>query len=541
LGRSFSSSYVAGDPRARPFLARDFRDAAARREATLAAAGRRPRPELLAVLAEQQAGLPASAARDANLAALAAGAATVVTGQQVGLFLGPLYSFYKAASAVAVARALEAESGARVVPLFWLQTEDHDFAEIASTTLAGHGDDGAPVSLALAPEPATRARVSVAHRRLGPEIVGLVDALAAALGPRPEAAEVVALVRAAYVPDRPLARAFAELLASLFAEEGLLVLDPRDARVASLAAPLYRRALDGAAALEDGLRARGAALAAEGWEEQIPVRPGCSLLFFHERDPAGPRYRLQRAGAGWRLANGASAPALDGAVADALARAPLRFSTSALLRPVVQDALLPTAAYVGGPAEVSYFAQLAPVYDALGVAQPLVVPRARFRVLDAPTRRRLAQLGLGPDEACGPRPELLGRLGAGTGAAGPDPEALRRAVAERVTPAARDVTSAAADANPRLARLATRTRATVDRALTRFVERYARARQERDLVVTARLDKVRRALAPDGVPQERAYGWPSLAARHGAAAFKALVLERLAKDPFPVALQDLEP
>ncbi|HVU50534.1 MAG TPA: bacillithiol biosynthesis BshC, partial [Polyangia bacterium] len=118
---------------------------------------------------------------------------------------------------------------------------------------------------------------------------------------------------------------------------------------------------------------------------------------------------------------------------------------------------------------------------------------------------------------------------------------LRRALEERVTPAVGDVTRAAADANPRLERLAARTRATVEHALSRFVDRYARARHERDEVVTARLDKIRLALAPGGVPQERAYGWPSLAARHGAAAFKALVLGRLAREPFPTAPQDLAP
>jgi uncharacterized protein YllA (UPF0747 family) len=310
--------------------------------------------------------------------------------------------------------------------------------------------------------------------------------------------------------------------------------------VAALAAPHYRRALDDAGSLERDLRARGAALATAGWDEQIPVRAGCSLLFFHEREARGPRFRLQREDGRWRLAGGADVRALDdGAVGDALARDPLRFSTSALLRPVVQDALLPTAAYVGGPAEVSYFAQLAPVYDGLGVPQPLVVPRARFRVLDAPTRRRLAQLGLGPDEACGPRAELLARLGAGAGA-GPDPIALRRAVDERVHPAVDEVTRAAAAASPGVERAAARTRATVERALSRFLDRYARARHERDGVVTARLDRVRRALAPDGVPQERAYGWPSLAARHGARALKALVLERLQRDPFPTTRQELE-
>ena len=137
VGRTFSSAYLAGEPGALPFLARDFEDADARRAVVRAAAMRRASPALVEVLREQQARLPVDPTRDASLAALARGdAAVVATGQQVGLFLGPLYSFYKAATAVAVARALEAESGARTVPLFWLQTEDHDFAEIAACHVA---------------------------------------------------------------------------------------------------------------------------------------------------------------------------------------------------------------------------------------------------------------------------------------------------------------------------------------------------------------------------------------------------------------------
>jgi bacillithiol biosynthesis cysteine-adding enzyme BshC len=542
VGRTFSSSYLADAPAARaralPFLARDFRDPSVREAATHAAAARGVNPGLVEVLREQQARLPPCAARDASLAALAGGqTAVVATGQQVGLFLGPLYSFYKAATAVAAARALEAEAGVRCVPLFWLQTEDHDFDEIAACHVAG--EDGAPVTLRLPAEPVASRRVSIAHRRLGPEIVALVDALGAALGADGE--EVIALVRAHYRPERTLAQAFAGLLAAIFAGDGLLVLDPREARVAALAAPVYRRALDEADVIEAGLRARGAALEAAGFDEQIPVRAECSLVFFHEREAAGPRFRLRRGPDRdhWALAGAGD---LVGAVElrRCLEREPLRLSTSALLRPLVQDTLLPTAAYVGGPAEVSYFAQLGPLYETFGLPPPLVLPRARFRVVDAATRRRLQQLGLSADDAAAPRHELLARLAP----VEPDegaPDALRRAVAERIAPAVDDVTRAALAGDAGLARAAARTRATVDRALGRFIARYARERGARDGVAAARLDKVQRALAPGGVPQERFYGWPSLAARHGAATLKRLVLERLAAAPFATTLQELTP
>src|SRR3954471_23075625 len=162
--RPFSSSYLAGEELARRFIPLDFRSGADRTARTRAAAERRVAPALVAVLRDQQATLPVSRARRENLEALAAGGTAVVaTGQQVGLFLGPLYGFYKAASAIAVARALAAESGVRCVPLFWLQTEDHDYADIPSATVAGSG--GAPLTRSLPAETAAATRVSIAHRQ----------------------------------------------------------------------------------------------------------------------------------------------------------------------------------------------------------------------------------------------------------------------------------------------------------------------------------------------------------------------------------------
>ena len=196
---------------------------------TRAAAERRTPAPLVAQLRAQQAALAPSPARAANLAALAeGGTAVVVTGQQVGLFLGPLYGFYKAASAVATARALAVEAGVRCVPLFWLQTEDHDFAEIASATVAGPG--GKPVTLSLPTEPAAEARVSIAHRRLPAEVAPLLEALGDLLGPGPAAQETLALLRAHYVAGRPLAAGLRRSPGRALRRRGAL--DPRSAHAA---------------------------------------------------------------------------------------------------------------------------------------------------------------------------------------------------------------------------------------------------------------------------------------------------------------------
>ena len=549
VGRPFSSSYLAGEADARAFIALDFRAPKERIARTRAAAARRIAPELAAVLGAQQATLPASAARAANLEALCAGnTAVVATGQQVGLFLGPLYSFYKAATTVAVARALETESGVRTVPLFWLQTEDHDFAEVAASTVAGA--DGAPLTLKLADETPSEARVSVAERRLGPEVTDLLETLAEGLRPSPAATETLALLRAHYRPGQTLAAAFAGLLGALFAEEGLLILDPRVAPIATLAAPIYRAAIDGSQAIERRLEERRAALDAAGFDEQIPARPGCALVFFHRVSALGPRFRLvrqppddRRPDDGWVL-SGCDEIVSSAAIADALARDPLRFSTSALLRPIVQDTLLPTAAYVGGPAEVSYFAQLGPLYDHFHLAPPLIVPRARFRCFDAHSRRLLSELALTPDDLARPRSELVARLPAARPPGAPDPAELAARARNEIIPRVAELADsvvAALPADQNLARAAARTRATVTRALDRLTDRYARQLAERDGVALGRLGRLEAALAPGGHPQERVYAWPWLAGRHGPAALKRAVFDRLAlRGPFSTSVQDID-
>ena len=477
---------------------------------------------LLDVLHEQQAALPASAARQANLQALArGGAAVVATGQQVGLFLGPLYTFYKAASAVAVARAIEAESGIRCVPLFWLQTEDHDFAEIRGCALAG--PDGQPVRLAL-DEGEVQARISVAHRRLGPEINALLDQVATLLDGQPGAQEVLALLREHYRSGRPLATAFAGVLATLFADEGLLFLDPRDARVASQAAPIYRSCIEQAGLIEDQLRARQDALAAAGFATQVPVR-SCALVFFHQGSADGPRFRLREAaGRRWGLAGSTETFSQD-ELLEWLAREPLRFSTSALLRPIVQDALLPTVAYVGGPGEINYFGEIGPLYQHFHMVPPLLVPRARFRCLDARTRRWLEQSGLRASDLFDPN--FRTRLHPARPAGSPDPQEMRERVAQRILPLVREITAAISSTGEHLQRPAERTRATVAHALEKLIGRYTHDLVERDEATQRRIRKLELALNPGGVAQERFYGWPWLAGRLGVSACKRLVLDRL--------------
>ena len=468
--------------------------------------------------------------------------AVVATGQQIGLFLGPLYAYYKAASAIAVARAIEAESGVRCVPLFWLQTEDHDFAEIRSCVVAGR--DGEPVRMVLDDESGD-ARASVAYRTLPEQVKALLDTLAETLEPGPAADETLALLRAHYQPGRSMAAAFASVLAAVFAEEGLLVFNPRDARVAELAAPIYRTCIDDCQAIEGALQERRQALAAAGFKEQVAVREHGALVFLHREGATGPRFRIQRkvTGSGevaWALA-GSAEVVCHAEILRTLAAEPLRFSTSALLRPIVQDTLLPTVAYVGGPGEINYFAQLSPLYAHFGLTPPLLVPRAHFRCVDARTRRWLGQLGLKAADLATPKDELRARLVVNPPDGVATPKDLRALVGSQIMPLVEKLTAPIEAADTHLQRSARRIRASMARGLGRLVDRYARTLVERDETTLRRIRRLEMALNPDGVPQERYYSWPSLAGRQGVAGLKRLVMDKLQTvGAFATDIQDLE-
>ncbi len=539
---SFSADWLRGDPRALAFLPDRFRHQAARADAVAAASSRSVAPALLDALVARNARLAPSPARDRHLELLARpGTVAVVTGQQVGLFLGPLFTLYKAAAAITAAHALAEQTGRPCVPIFWLQTEDHDLPEIDHTFLPR--SNGEPLRLALDLPEAATSRVPVAHRRLGAGVTPALATLRTELGNHPHATEHLALLERAYLPEATLPDAFAQVLSALFAEEGLVFLDPRDPRLAPHAAPLHRRALEQASAIATGLAERGSALAEAGFSEQVHIRPGAPLHFFSPEGPEGARYRLDPTDTPgtWSLVghpDGARVTTAE--LLSWLEREPLRFTTSALLRPLLQDSWLPTAAYVGGPGEIAYFAQLGPLYEHLGLPMPLVVPRARFRVLDDRARGLLDKLGLSAEEAVAPREELLTRLASQSNGEGFEPpEAVEARLVGALSPELARLGERMAALDPSFAHAIERTEESVRTALSRLVAKYGRAIAQRDQVTVERVDRLRAYLAPQGLPQERVYGLPYYACRFGSRAFTRLVLD--ACEPFSGALQDLRP
>src|SRR6266436_9733604 len=339
------------------------------------------RREVARILREQNAVFGASAEAMSNVEKLERGAVAVVSGQQVGLFGGPAYAVYKAVTAIRLAEELSG-AGIPAVPVFWMATEDHDLDEVRHVTWF---DSGKLVRFELAGNAA--AGHPVGHVRLGPAIEEKVKKAVGLLG-GPASEPVSRALENSYSPEETYGSAFGKLFAQLFAEQGLILLDPLDARLHRIAAPLYKKALQDRDELNESLLQRGRELESARYDVQVKVTARSTLLFTI-RD--GVRQPVAASNAHFKSGEVTWTREEALRLVDS---SPETFSANALFRPVVQDYLLPTAAYLGGPAEIAYFAQSSVIYEHLLGRMPVVLPRAGFTILDAKAEKLLQKYGL---------------------------------------------------------------------------------------------------------------------------------------------------
>jgi bacillithiol biosynthesis cysteine-adding enzyme BshC len=355
-------------------------------------------------LQRQNVEFGASAAALENIEKLRAGARAVVTGQQVVLMGGPLLTLLKAASAVARAKEATRASGVEHVPVFWLATEDHDLAEVDQVSL-----------LSKTAVETLHAGLRVPHAvpvggvHLGAEMERVLEQVSELLGYAP----VTEWLRECYLPqgdERPtLGKAFARLMARIFAEQGLIVIDASSREFHALGAGTLRYAIEHADELQKELMARSQELVSAGYHAQVMVAEGASLLFLVDEE-TGERVALRRPADGeWRA--GGHVYSSEDLIA-ILEKSPERLSPNALLRPVFQDTLLPTAAYIGGPAEIAYFAQSAVAYQRiLGRITP-VLPRLTATLIEPAIAAVMDKDQIQLPDAMTTAEELALRLGA---------------------------------------------------------------------------------------------------------------------------------
>jgi bacillithiol synthase len=456
------------------------------------------RERVAKALADQNRSYGSSHATLENVERLRRGAYVVVSGQQVGLFGGPLLAILKAAHAVKLAGDLTAR-GIDTVPVFWMASEDHDLAEVNHVFLPKN--DFSLYRFTADATGTTGAPMSDLH--FEPQIETAVLQAAELLGD----SSVMEAVRESYRTGETVARAFAKFFARIFSTHGLVLLDPADAELHRVAAPLFRRAVAEAAEISRALVDRGKALEAAGYHEQVKVSTSSVLLFAIQN---GARVAVQRHNGDFSV--GKEKLTQEELLAR-VQQSPEKFNANVLLRPVMQDTLLPTLAYIGGPAEVAYFAQGSVVYERLlGRATP-ILPRFSATILEPKIEKLVNKYDLSFQDLYHGADALAEKLAQNT--LPPELDEDFRAALATVTQTMAEVKDSLAKVDATLVEAAERATSKMRYQVGRLHRRVARAALRRTHVLSQHAAMIEDALYPEKSLQERTVGALYFLAKYG--------------------------
>ncbi len=432
----------------------------------------------------------------------------VTTGQQPGLFTGPLYTIHKALSARGLALTLERRWSRPVVPVFWIAGDDHDHAEAAPAHWIA--SDGSLTSVALPDRPAEAALLPLSREHLPSEVDGLVARLEDDLPEGSARDQTVGWLRRHYRPGATVAAAFGGSLNELLGPLGVACFDATHPSAKAAAAPVIRSAVEQAGALDQRLAARFQLLAAAGKAPEVRVGDAATLAFLENgagRDrlvlDAG-RLRTRRSGAWVALEE----------LRRIAEREPARLSPNVLLRPVVESALLPTVAYLAGPGELRYLELAAAVFEALEVHRPVAVARWSGLLIEPRVPRTLKKFGATLEEALAADRRLEHRLLVSV--APPDFEPAFAALRAAIGAGGDRIAAVADQIDPTLERTARSTQGALLGHLAELEKRLLSAQKRRQGELVAQLERIRAALRPLDKPQERVLGIAGFLGRYGA-------------------------
>jgi bacillithiol synthase len=504
------SRFYAGDPSARS----SWTDAIARSRAYT-----RLRTEIAEVVAAQQRSrhAPAAAVRSAGLLADARTVA-IVTGQQAGLFGGPLFTLLKALTALKLAELVSRDHQVPVVPIFWIDAEDHDWEEVRACTVFDANLDPQTVSL---PPRSTGDLTPVADVQLDDSVRNAIEELGRILPATEFTSSVLDGLREAYTPGSGMADSFGRWLERVLGDRGLVVYNAADPASKPLASRFFARELSTPGQTARLAGVAGADLAARGYHAQVQLQDD-ALSVFH-LDGARRAIRQQDG----QLVVGDRHYPVDTLVSMA-GDHPAGFSPNVLLRPVVQDAIFPTICYVAGPSELAYLGQLRGVYEHFGVPMPLMYPRASATLVDSAALRFLTRYKI-PLEALQPRDDAALN------------ELLKSQIPEEVD-ASLAGASAAIDAaldrviaampllDPTLEGAARSTHGRMRHDLETLQGKTIQAAKRRNDTLRRQFVHARALAFPHGQPQERTIGFVAFMNQYGPA-----LVERL-EDELPLDL-----
>ena len=476
----------------------------------------RQRDALVAVLQAQQrrrGAPPESVAAAAQLRDPQSVA--IVTGQQAALFGGPMYVLLKAITAIQLAERLRAEHRVPVVPIFWVEAEDHDWAEVKS---CGVLDGDLNVRTIAAGDPPGAGELAVARVRLDESIAPALAELEGTLPASEFTNELMSSLRRCYTPGAGMADAFATWIEGLLGPTGLIVYDASDPAAKPLAADLFAREVEHPGRTARLAAETGRALEARGYHAQVSPQSDSVALFHLNAGREAIRYEAGQFIVGDRHMSG-------GELAAQIRRAPQDFSPNVLLRPLVQDTLFPTACYVAGPNELAYLSQLSAVYRAFDLPQPLIHQRATATLVDANAMRFLTRHDVSIESLRAQDEAMLNDLLAAQ--LPPSVEAsmqdAMRAVGERMASLAGEVPQI----DPTLEGATRSTLGRMQDDLKKLHGKIIQAAKRKDDTLRRQYHHARGQAFPAGQPQERELGFVHFLNKYGPS-----LIERL-RDELP--------
>jgi bacillithiol biosynthesis cysteine-adding enzyme BshC len=458
--------------------------------------------------------------REAPAAARAAAArladpktVAIITGQQAGLFGGPLFTLLKSITALKLADRVARDHHVPTVAVFWTESEDHDWAEVASCSVLDAEMHRRTLTLGTPPGAGEQ---PVGTVRLDPSVFAALEALKLLLPPTEFTGELLDALSAAYRPGATMSEAFNRWLESVLGRLGLVFYDSAEPATKPLVREVFARELDSPGATTKLAQSTGDKLLRLGYHAQVVPHDDNVALFHLD----GTRQTIHRRDEAFVVGDAQVPPAQ---LLREAREHPEGFSPNVLLRPVVQDTLFPTVCYVAGPNELAYLAQLGPIYERFGVPLPLMYPRASATLLDSASARFLARYHvdlptLQPDDEAALNHLLEAQLPAGV-------EAAYEEAARAVDASMAHLIEAVPAIDPTLDGAARSSLGRMQHDLRTLHEKMIHAAKRRDETLRRQYARTRAQAFPDSQPQERSVGFVFFLNRYGPALVERLQAE----------------
>lgn len=513
--RRLAADYAFDFQKVAPFFAGDPATPAAWADTITRSQGFARQPaDTARVIARQQAERNAPAAARSSAARLADPATRViVTGQQAGLFGGPLFTLLKAITTMKLALQVSREHRVPVVPVFWIDAEDHDWPEVSGCTVL----DGEfrPATVRLADLPGAGS-LPIARLTLNDTIQSALDQLSTSLPVTEFTADLIAALQTAYVPGRGMAMSFGMWLEHVLGAHGLVVYDSSDPAAKALARDVFVTEVS-----QPGHTARiaaksGEALVANGYHAQATLADGTVSVFHLDTERTPVRIN------GGTVEIGGRTITHQQLIAEA-SEHPERFSPNVLLRPLVQDTVFPTICYVAGPNELAYLGQLKDVYAHFGIPMPLMYQRGTATLADSATLRFLSRYDLPITSLRAQDESALNQLLESQ--LPPTVEQALTAVASLIAERMAAVGAAVPQIDPTLEGAVKATRGKLQHEVQALHNKVIHAAKRRDDTLRRQYQHAQALTFPQGHPQEREIGFVWFLNRYGPALVDRLMEE----------------